>query len=165
MASALTNPGDNMIVALPYYFNHDMWLEVEGVERRYLAPDADMVPTVKAAAELIDERTRGLVLVSPGNPSGVTLTPELISAFFDLCVEHDIMLVLDETYRSYRATTAPAHDLYDRDRWSQNLVTLHSFSKDSAAITPEPMIYWSKALRAKQTNTNGRATERTYHNS
>ncbi|MFB0926954.1 MAG: aminotransferase class I/II-fold pyridoxal phosphate-dependent enzyme, partial [Acidimicrobiales bacterium] len=26
VASAMTNPGDNLIVALPYYFNHDMWL-------------------------------------------------------------------------------------------------------------------------------------------
>jgi aspartate/methionine/tyrosine aminotransferase len=78
VSSALTNPGDNVIVALPYYFNHDMWLEVEGVERRHLAPGANMTPTVAAAAALIDDRTRGIVLVSPGNPSGVILSSQLI---------------------------------------------------------------------------------------
>ena len=136
VASALTIPGDNLIVALPYYFNHDMWLEVEGVERRYLEPDSAtlpaMAPTVTDAAALIDDRTRAIVLVSPGNPSGVTLSPQLLADFFDLCVEHNIMLVLDETYRSYRGTDLPAHDLYDRPNWADHLVTLQSFSKDLA---------------------------------
>ncbi|MDC1301975.1 aminotransferase [bacterium] len=136
VASALTIPGDNLIVALPYYFNHDMWLEVEGVERRYLEPDSAtlpaMAPTVADAAALIDDRTRAIVLVSPGNPSGVTLSPQLLADFFDLCVEHNIMLVLDETYRSYRGSDLPAHDLYDRPNWADHLVTLQSFSKDLA---------------------------------
>jgi len=132
MASAMTNPGDNLIVALPYYFNHDMWLEVEGVERRYLEPGDDMLPTVEAAERLIDDRTRGLVLVSPGNPSGATLSPQLIAEFFELCASKNIALVLDETYRCYRGTDAPAHNLYDRDDWTDHLVTLHSFSKDLA---------------------------------
>jgi len=132
VASAITAPGDNVIVALPYYFNHDMWLEVEGVERRYLEPGSDMTPTVDDAAALIDDRTRGIVLVSPGNPSGATLSPSEIGAFHDLCVEHGLMLILDETYRSYRDTDAAAHDLYDRADWSNNVVTLHSFSKDLA---------------------------------
>jgi len=119
-------------VTLPYYFNHDMWLEVEGVERKYLQPGPDMVPTIAAATELIDERTRGLVLVSPGNPSGVTLSSELLGEFYDLCAERGIALVLDETYRSYRFSNAPAHDLYSRPHWDQHLITLHSFSKDLA---------------------------------
>jgi len=132
MASAMTRPGDNLILALPYYFNHDMWLEVEGVERRHLQPGADMVPTVEDAAALIDDRTRALVLVSPGNPSGVTLTPELIGEFYDLCADRGIALILDETYRSYRGASTPAHNLYERPDWSDHLVTLHSFSKDLA---------------------------------
>lgn len=136
ISSALTVPGDNLIVTLPYYFNHDMWLEVEGVERRYLDPGlqtpGNITPTVSAAEALIDDRTRALVLVSPGNPSGLTLSPALIGEFYDLCVERGIVLVLDETYRSYRGTDEPAHDLYSRANWQDHLVTLHSFSKDLA---------------------------------
>ncbi len=132
VASAITKPGDNLIVALPYYFNHDMWLEVEEVERRYLEPGPNMVPSVDDAAALIDEHTRAILLVSPGNPSGVTLSPELIGAFRDLCVARDIMLVIDETYRSNRGTDAAAHDLYAEPAWTDTVVTLHSFSKDLA---------------------------------
>ena len=132
VASAMTNPGDNLIVALPYYFNHDMWLEVEGIQRRYVHPALDMMPTVADAEALIDDRTRAIVLVSPGNPSGVTLPPERLAAFYDLCAARGIALILDETYRSYRSTDAAAHDLYDRSDWTDHLITLHSFSKDLA---------------------------------
>jgi len=132
VASAVTSPGDNVIIALPYYFNHDMWLEVEGVEPRYLAPSDGMTPTVDDAAALIDNKTRAIVLVTPGNPSGAILQPHVLASFFDLAAAHDLVLIVDETYRSFRATDAPAHELYDRADWQDTLITLHSFSKDLA---------------------------------
>ena len=132
VASALTSPGDNIVVALPFYFNHDMWLQVEGVERRYVGGADAGAPDIEALAQSIDDRTRAVVLVSPGNPSGAILSPAELAAYFELCVAHDVTLVLDETYRSYRGTDEPAHDLYARERWADHLVTLHSFSKDLA---------------------------------
>ena len=131
-ASALTSPGDNIVVALPFYFNHDMWLQVEGVERRYVGGASTPVPDVEQVVAAIDDRTRALLLVSPGNPSGATLSPSELTTFFELCVAHGITLILDETYRSYRGTTEPAHDLYARAGWQNHLITLHSFSKDLA---------------------------------
>ena len=130
--SALAGPGDNVVLALPFYFNHDMWLRVEGIEPRYLKTDDRLHPSATAAHELIDERTRAIVLVTPGNPSGVTYPPELIDAFADLTVERGVALLVDETYRSFRPTTTPAHRLYDRPHWRDHVVTLHSFSKDLA---------------------------------
>ncbi len=132
VASALTSPGDNIIIALPFYFNHDMWLQVEGVERRYVGGADAGAPDIELLAQSIDERTRAVVLVSPGNPSGAILSPDELAAYFELCVTHDITLVLDETYRSYRGTDEPAHALYDQPNWADHLVTLHSFSKDLA---------------------------------
>ena len=41
VASALTNPGDEAILVAPFYFNHDMWLKIEGVEVRHLEPAAN----------------------------------------------------------------------------------------------------------------------------
>ena len=58
---------------LPYYFNHDMWLRMNGVAPVYLEPDADLVPRAADAESLITPRTRAIVLVTPGNPSGVTI--------------------------------------------------------------------------------------------
>jgi aspartate/methionine/tyrosine aminotransferase len=132
VVSALAEPGEEIILALPYYFNHDMWLRLNGLVPVYLEPGPGLVPTAAAAAELITARTRAIVLVSPGNPSGVTIDPDGIAAFAVLAGRHGIALVLDETYRSFRGTDHPAHALFTDPDWPETVVSLHSFSKDLA---------------------------------
>ncbi len=132
LAAALAGPGDEVVLPVPYYFNHDMWLKLEGIVPRYLFTDEQQLPDVEAAAGLINERTRAIVLVSPGNPTGATIPPSTIEAFFDLAQAHDLALILDETYRNFRGTSAPSHQLYNRANWDSTLVTVHSFSKDLA---------------------------------
>ncbi|MCG0283574.1 aminotransferase [Streptomyces sp. PSAA01] len=132
VAQALTEPGDEVIEVLPYYFNYDMWLRMNGVVPRYLEPGPDLVPDPEAAEALITPRTRAIVLVTPGNPSGVTLPPDVLADFYALAKRHDIALIVDETYRSFRDTVRPAHDLFAEPDWARTLVSLHSFSKDLA---------------------------------
>ena len=131
-AAALTGPGDEMITPLPYYFNHDMWLRMRGVPPVYLDPDAGLVPRAADAEALVTSRTRAIVLITPGNPSGVTIPPTEIAAFAALARRHDIALILDETYRSFRDTRQPAHPLFADPAWRSTLVSLHSYSKDLA---------------------------------
>ncbi|HEY4459171.1 MAG TPA: aminotransferase [Pseudonocardiaceae bacterium] len=132
VAQSLTEPGDEVIEALPYYFNYDMWLRMNGVTPRYLEPGPGLVPTPEAAEALINSRTRAIVLVSPGNPSGVTIPPDVLRGFFRLAARHDIALIVDETYRTFRGTDEPAHDLFTDPDWPRTLISLHSFSKDLA---------------------------------
>jgi aspartate/methionine/tyrosine aminotransferase len=132
VAQALAEPGDEVIEALPYYFNYDMWLRMNGVVPRYLEPGPDLVPDPEAAEALITPRTRAIVLVTPGNPSGVTIPPDVLSGFYEVARRHGIALILDETYRSFRGTVEPAHDLFGDPDWGRTLVSLHSFSKDLA---------------------------------
>jgi aspartate/methionine/tyrosine aminotransferase len=132
VADALTGPGDEVITPLPYYFNHDMWLRMRGVTPVYLDPDARLVPRAADAEALITPRTRAIVLITPGNPSGVTIPPDEIAAFATLARRHDIALILDETYRSFRDTREPAHPLFAEPDWRSTVVSLHSYSKDLA---------------------------------
>jgi aspartate/methionine/tyrosine aminotransferase len=132
VAQALAEPGDEVIEALPYYFNYDMWLRMNGVVPRYLEPGPDLVPDPEAAEALITPRTRAIVLVTPGNPSGVTIPPKVLAGFYEAAKRHDIALILDETYRSFRGTAEPAHELFADPDWARTLVSLHSFSKDLA---------------------------------
>lgn len=130
--SALAGPGDQVIMPLPFYFNHDMWLRMHDIGPVYLEPGPDLVPTVDAAAALVTDRTRAIVLVTPGNPSGVTLPPDTIAAFADLAARHDVPLLVDETYRTFRGTDEPAHPLFADPAWRDTVVSLHSFAKDLA---------------------------------
>ena len=133
--AALTEPGDEVILPVPYYFNHDMWLKLDGVAPRYLEPDPedrDLVPSVATAGELMTDRTRAIVLVTPGNPTGVTIPPQTIQAFADLARANGVALIVDETYRNFRDTDDPPHDLFRDPAWAETLISLHSFSKDLA---------------------------------
>ncbi len=132
VASTLAGAGDEIILVLPYYFNHDMWLRLQGIVPVYLEPGADLIPDVDRAGKLITSRTRAIVLVSPGNPSGVTLSADEIARFAALANRHQIVLILDETYRSFRGTGEPAHRLFADPGWPETVVNLHSFSKDLA---------------------------------
>ncbi|MET7311729.1 aminotransferase [Streptomyces sp. NPDC005571] len=132
VTSALTEPGDEVVLPLPYYFNHEMWLRLDGVTPVHLEPGPDLVPTAAAAEALITPRTRAIVLVTPGNPTGATVLPQEIVAFARLARQYGIALVIDETYRSFRDTEEPAHPLFAEPDWQDTVVSLHSFSKDLA---------------------------------
>ncbi|MEM8705040.1 MAG: aminotransferase [Actinomycetota bacterium] len=132
VASALAGPGDNMLIQDPFYFNHGMWLDVEGIEGRRIPNDEGLVPNAEGAAALIDDRTTAIVLVTPGNPTGVTVAPERIREFAELASAHDLALIVDETYRSFRPTEDPAHALFADPAWRDTVISLHSFSKDLA---------------------------------
>lgn len=132
VSSALAEPGDEIIVPLPSYFNHDMWLRMDGITPVHLEPGPGLVPTADAADALVTPRTRAIVLVTPGNPSGVTIPPAGIVAFAEVARRRGIALVLDETYRSFRGVDGPAHPLFADPDWDDTVISLHSFSKDLA---------------------------------
>ena len=128
---ALAGPGDEVILPLPYYFNHQMWLDMTGVRAVHLPFRADRgaVPDPADAAPLIGARTAAIVLVTPNNPTGAVYPPEVIEAFFDLARERGVALVIDETYKDFLDHDGPAHTLFARSGWADTLVQLYSFSK------------------------------------
>ncbi len=83
---ALAGVGDEVILPAPYYFNHDMWLNMLGIRVVPLSFQAAQggVPDAAEAASKISARTRAIVLVSPNNPTGAIYPPEVIRQFFDL---------------------------------------------------------------------------------
>ncbi|MGK9170014.1 aminotransferase [Inquilinus limosus] len=129
--AALARPGDQVVLPLPYYFNHRMWLDAMGVEALHPAfrPDAGGVPDVEEVAALITDRTRAIVLVTPNNPTGAIYPAETLRAFYALARRHGIALVLDETYIDFLPTDDRPHDLFEDPDWPSTLVHLYSFSK------------------------------------
>ncbi len=127
----LCAPGDEVVLPMPYYFNHDMWLRACGVTTvpLPLTPESSMLPDPGAVDAVITPRTRAVVLVTPNNPCGVVYPPELVEAVYEVARRRGIALVLDETYKDFRSTTAPPHPLFARTDWRDTLVHLFSFSK------------------------------------
>jgi aspartate/methionine/tyrosine aminotransferase len=126
--AAIAGPGDNVILPLPYFFNHHMWLAMQGIEPRLFASGGGPSDAERAEA-LVDQRTRAVVLVSPDNPTGIVRAPEAILALYRMAERRGIALVIDETYRDFRGFAAPAHALFEQPRWRDTFVHLYSFSK------------------------------------
>ncbi len=128
---ALASPGDEVLLPVPYYFNHEMWLRMQGIKAVFLpfAAAAGGVPDVAAAEALITTRTRAIVLVTPNNPTGAVYPAEVIAAFHDLARARGLALVVDETYKDFRPEAAPPHGLFATDDWPETFVQLYSFSK------------------------------------
>lgn len=128
---ALAGSGDEVILPAPYYFNHDMWLNMLGVRAVPLSFQAATggVPDVEEAAQKITARTRAIVLVSPNNPTGAIYPPQTIRQFFDLARARGIALVLDETYKDFLPAEGAPHALLRATDWPETLIQLFSFSK------------------------------------
>lgn len=132
--SALCTEGDEVIVPVPWYFNHKMWLDMSGVRAVPLNPapadhGQDLVPDVAAAAGLITSRTRAIAIITPNNPCGVEYPADVVEALFDLCRARGIALIVDETYRDFDSRSGAPHGLLSRPDWDQTLIQLYSFSK------------------------------------
>jgi aspartate/methionine/tyrosine aminotransferase len=127
--STLAQAGDGVILPAPWYFNHKMWLDMAGITCQTLETGADLLPDPQAAAALITDRTRAIVLVSPNNPGGVEYPADLIAAFRDLARSRGIALILDETYRDFDSRTGAPHTLFHDPDWDDTFVQLYSFSK------------------------------------
>ncbi len=82
--STLAGAGDEVILPTPWYFNHKMWLDMQGVRTVPLETGDGLIPDADRAATLVTDRTRAIVLVSPNNPGGAEYPAETLSAFRDL---------------------------------------------------------------------------------
>jgi aspartate/methionine/tyrosine aminotransferase len=132
--STLAAAGDEVILPTPWYFNHKMWLDMQGVTTVPLPAGPGLVPRVTDAETLITAKTRAIVLVSPNNPGGSEYPAETLTAFRDLCRTHGLALIVDETYRDFDSRHSiemggRPHDLFADDNWSDTLIQLYSFSK------------------------------------
>ena len=127
--ACLTDQNDEVILPVPWYFNHKMYLDMAGVKTVPLATGNGMLPDPEQAAKLITPRTKAIALVSPNNPAGVEYPEALITAFYDLAKRQKLALIIDETYRDFDSRTDAPHTLFQDPDWSSTVMHLYSFSK------------------------------------
>ncbi len=127
--ATLAGAGDEVILPTPWYFNHEMWLTMQGVKAVPLPAGAGLIPEAEAAAALITPRTRAIVLVSPNNPGGAEYPAQTLAAFRDLARARGLALIVDETYRDFDSRPGRPHDLFADPDWADTFIHLYSFSK------------------------------------
>ncbi len=98
---AVTSPGDEVILLVPYYFNHEMATRIAGCTPVLVTLDDSLTPDLGAIQRAITPRTRALVTISPNNPTGVVYAPDTLRAINDLCAKHGIYHMSDEAYEYF----------------------------------------------------------------
>ena len=128
---AIVEPGDEVLLPSPWYFNHAMTVTALGAIPIPVPTRVEeaFAPTRGAVTEAITPRTRVLVLINPNNPTGARYDDDLIRELAELAIEKDLWLLSDQTYHELHFGDAPplspAAVAGARDR----VVTVGSFSK------------------------------------
>ncbi len=126
----LTRPGDEVITFGPGYFDHDFAIRLAGCQNVEvgLARTGDRFTfDIDAVAAALTPRTRMVVLVSPGNPTGAIIDDASRERLSDLCAQRGIWLVSDETYDLL--TFPGAHHRSPATLARDHVVVIGSFSK------------------------------------
>lgn len=98
--AALLDPGDEVIVPVPYWVSYPDQVRLCGGTPVFVhASDGDrLTVTASEIAALLTPRTRALVLNSPSNPSGAVYSRAALAEIADLLRGRDILVISDEIY-------------------------------------------------------------------
>jgi len=126
---AVTDPGDEVILQVPYYFNHEMAIEMAGAVVVPVRTD-DMCQLDLAAIEAaITTRTRAIVTVSPNNPTGAVYPEASIRAVNDLCRTRGLFHISDEVYEYFTYQETPHVSAGSLPGAAPHTISLFSLSK------------------------------------
>jgi aspartate/methionine/tyrosine aminotransferase len=98
---AITNPGDEVILPVPFYFNHEMAIQIAGCTPVRVPTDERYQLDIDAITAAVTPRTRAIVTVSPNNPTGAVYPEEPLRAISRLCRERGLYHISDEVYEYF----------------------------------------------------------------
>ena len=98
---ATTAPGDEVILPVPFYFNHEMAVEMAGCRVIQVPTDEHYQLLPDAIARAVTNRTRAVVTISPNNPSGAVLSEKSLREVNVLCRDLGLYHIADEPYEYF----------------------------------------------------------------
>ena len=126
---AVADPGDEVVVLSPFYFNHEMAIEIAGCRAVVVSTDADYQPDVAAIDAAITGRTRAVVTISPNNPTGAVYPEPTLRAINALCRQRGIYHIADEAYEYFTYGQAAHFSAASLPDSEGHTIALYSFSK------------------------------------
>ncbi|WP_404786435.1 pyridoxal phosphate-dependent aminotransferase [Altericista sp. CCNU0014] len=126
---AITQPGDEIVLQVPYYFNHEMAIAMASCKAVLVPTDRNYQLQVEAIEAAITDRTRAIVTISPNNPTGAVYPSEALWAVNQLCQARGIYHISDEAYEYFTYDGAVHVSPAQFDPGSQHTISLFSLSK------------------------------------
>jgi aspartate aminotransferase len=121
---AILNPGDEVIVAVPYWVSYPELIKISGGSPVYIETkeENDFKFTISDLDYVLTDNTKAIILNSPGNPTGSIYSEEELRAIADWAVKNKIFVISDEIYERL---------VYDGEKH----ISIASFNEDIKNLT------------------------------
>ena len=129
---ACLNPGEEIIMPDPFYANYQAFAISAGAVIRTIPTTIEegfCLPKVERFEELINERTKAIMICNPNNPTGYLYTRREMNQIRDLVKKYDLYLFSDEVYREFIYTGSPYISACHLEGIEDNVVLIDSVSK------------------------------------
>lgn len=126
------NPGDEIIVSEPAYANYMAFAVSSGAVIRTVTTTIDegfCLPKVEKFEELINEKTRAILICNPNNPTGYLYNQNEMLQIRDIVKKHNLYLFSDEVYREFIYTGSPYISAMHLEGIENNVILIDSVSK------------------------------------
>lgn len=155
---AISDPGDEIILPMPYYFNQEMAIQMLGCVPVPVPTRDDYQLDLAAIEAAITEKTRAIVTVSPNNPSGAVYPEKDLRAINALSQQHGIFHISDEAYEYFTYDGAAHFSPASLSEATEHTISLYSLSKAYGfaswrvgyAVFPEALL--AAMLKIQDTN-------------
>lgn len=102
VAMALLNPGDEVLIPVPYWTSFPVQIVLAGgtpvfIETRH----SNYVPKVTDLAAAVTSKTKAIVVNTPSNPTGTIYDRVTLAGIAQLAVERDLWIIFDERYGAF----------------------------------------------------------------
>ena len=126
---AVTSVGDDVILPVPFYFNHEMAIQMAGCTAVLVPTDDRYQLDVDAIRAAITPRTRAIVTVTPNNPTGAVYPESALREVSCLCRERGLYHISDEVYEYFTYGAARHVSPASFDGAAAHTISLFSLSK------------------------------------
>lgn len=129
---ACLNPGDEIIIPEPAYANYMAFAVSAGAVIRTIPSSIEegfALPPIEKFEALINERTKGIMICNPNNPTGYLYSRAEMNQIKHLVQKYDLFLFSDEVYREFIYTGSPYISACHLVGIEQNVVLIDSVSK------------------------------------
>ena len=158
----LVDPGDEVLLFSPAWVSYVEQVHLAGGKDVIVDTlKTDLIPTKEAIEAVLSNKTVGMIINSPSNPSGAIYNEETLKMIADVAREKDLWIIFDEIYE--RLVYAPAKhvnilnvapDLRDK------VIIINGASKAYAmtgwrigyALAPKPLIAKMNTLQTHLTS-------------
>ena len=128
---AILDDGDEVILQAPFFTPYPQQVELA---RGIPIPlntyeNEDFQINIERLESLVTERTKALIINSPNNPTGNTLSMETMKGIRDIAVKYDLIVISDDIYTSF-SFKEPFVPIASIDGMKERTIIINSFSKN-----------------------------------